>query len=719
MRRLVCVSALAAVALCFGGARAASAMGNGVALTPPLGWNSWNAYACNEVAGTIEAAAAAIHGSAVPGSPAAPGSLQSLGYDYVNNDGCWNDLVGEGTPDPGGSATYFPGARRGPTSAPAEACGVVDGRLPNGQIFINPYEFPPSSTPASVGYWTPIQPDACLNDGLEVVANYVHSLGLKFGLWADDGNNWNCEEIPGSYGFDATDAQTFASWGVDYLKGDWGCGASSDDPFTGQLGLGPSFDVNDPASAETMYSALANALQATGRSIVFAADGAGITPANDPWLLTDGRSLVNQIRPVSSSGRNSFANLLQIVNTDIPYADAYDQPGFWVDPDIMEVGNGVLGGQSGDQSEMSLFSELAMPLLTSTQLGDSGTPCTSFGTPASYAGPTLPSIPFYTPPADRSDSMYAAFPTTTFTAPKDTTPGAGVACGLSPYLASIFGNADVVSVDQDPLAQAGHVVSSPAGTLVLAKPLANGDVSVVLFNESTTGPATITTSAAAVGAPAASAYTLEDLWSKTATQTAGDITATVPAEGVTMFRLAPAALDAACSSFAAGSTVKADLTVPAGTFCQLSNVTVSGNVSVGNGGYLSETGGSIDGNVESHGGNVLLATTTVGGNIDTQQAAVQLRGVSVQGNVQLDHANGLAVVCGSTIGGNLQLQNAAARADLCGDTVTGNVQVHNNSGSVWVTDNSAGGNVQCTNDSPAAIGNDNTATGGVRGECAF
>jgi hypothetical protein len=64
-------------------------------LNPPLGWTSWSTYQCNEVAGTIEAAAAAIHGSAVQGSPAAPGSLQSLGYGYVNNDGCW-DLVGTG-----------------------------------------------------------------------------------------------------------------------------------------------------------------------------------------------------------------------------------------------------------------------------------------------------------------------------------------------------------------------------------------------------------------------------------------------------------------------------------------------------------------------------------------------------------------------------------------------------------------------------------------------
>ncbi len=99
-----------------------------------------------------------------------------------------------------------------------------------------------------------------------MVANYVHSLGLKFGLWADDGNNWNCEEIPGSYGFDAEDAQTFASWGVDYLKGDWGCSSRSVDPFSLQVGLGPSFPL-DAASTETRYTALSHALRATDRSI--------------------------------------------------------------------------------------------------------------------------------------------------------------------------------------------------------------------------------------------------------------------------------------------------------------------------------------------------------------------------------------------------------------------------------------------------------------------
>ncbi len=597
---------------------------------------------------------------------------------------------------------------------------MVDGRLPGpggpgtGQIFINPYEFPPSSTPASVGYWTPTQPKACLNDGIEVVANYVHSLGLKFGLWADDGNNWNCEEIPGSYGFDAEDAQTFASWGVDYLKGDWGCGSRSVDPFTLQTGLGPSFPL-DAASTETMYTALSQALQATGRSIVFAADGAGVTPTADPWLLTDGPSLVNQIRPVGSG--DSFSNLLSIVNTDIPDADANDQPGFWVDPDIMEVGNGGLGGQAGDQAEMSLFSELSMPLLTSTQLGGTGTGCTSFGTPASYSGPTLPSIPFYTPPTDVADSMYSSYATTTFTPPADTTPGQGVACGLTPYLASIFGNADVVSVDQDPLDQAGHIVSSATNQLVLSKPLANGDVAVVLFNEDQSSPATMSTTASAVGLDSAPAYAVEDLWTKSVSQTTGDISADVPAGGVVMLRIAPASVDAACAGVASGATVSKSLSVPAGSFCQLSNVTVRGNIAVGTGGYLSQDGGHDAGNVQSTGGNVLLAETSVAGNIGTQGSAVQLRGVSVNGNVTLDQADGLAVVCGTTIGGNLALEGSAAHADLCANSVAGNVQVQGNMGSVWVLDNSADGNLSCTDDTPAATSNGNTVKGHEGGEC--
>ena len=75
----------------------------------------------------------------------------------------------------------------------------------------------------------------------------------------------------------------------------------------------------------------------------------------------------------------------------------------------------------------------------------------------------------------------------------------------------ILTNKDVIAVDQDPLGKQGTEVSSAGGLDVLAKPLANGDVSVALFNE-TGSTATISTTAAAVGKTGASSYTLTDLW---------------------------------------------------------------------------------------------------------------------------------------------------------------------------------------------------------------
>ena len=101
---------------------------------------------------------------------------------------------------------------------------------------------------------------------------------------------------------------------------------------------------------------------------------------------------------------------------------------------------------------------------------------------------------------------------------------------------SILSNNAVVAVDQDSLGKQGRMVSSTGGHDVLAKPLANGDVAVVLFNE-TNSTATIGTTAAAVGKTAATSYGLADLWSGAKSTTTGTISASVPAHGVVMYRL--------------------------------------------------------------------------------------------------------------------------------------------------------------------------------------
>lgn len=102
---------------------------------------------------------------------------------------------------------------------------------------------------------------------------------------------------------------------------------------------------------------------------------------------------------------------------------------------------------------------------------------------------------------------------------------------------STLTNSRVIAVDQDPLGKQGTMVSSSGGLDVLAKPLANGDVSVALFNE-TGSTATISTTAAAIGKSGASSYTLTDLWSGATSTTAGTISASVPAHGTVMYRVA-------------------------------------------------------------------------------------------------------------------------------------------------------------------------------------
>jgi alpha-galactosidase len=101
---------------------------------------------------------------------------------------------------------------------------------------------------------------------------------------------------------------------------------------------------------------------------------------------------------------------------------------------------------------------------------------------------------------------------------------------------SILGNRSVIAVDQDSLGRQGRLVSSSGGLDVMAKQLANGDVSVVLFNENGS-TATISTTASAIGKSGASTYSLNDRWTGGTTSTSGTISASVPGHGVVMYRV--------------------------------------------------------------------------------------------------------------------------------------------------------------------------------------
>jgi alpha-galactosidase len=361
----------------------AAAWDNGLALTPQMGFNDWNAYGCNVSENLIKSTAQAMHDN----------GMQAAGYTYVNIDDCW----------------------------------MTHSRDGNGRLVPDPAKFP---------------------DGIAGTADFVHSLGLKLGIYEDAGSA-TCAGYPGSLGHESTDAQTFASWGVDYLKYD-NCN-------------------NDGSSARTRYTAMRDALAATGRPILFSLCSWG---QENVW--TWGADIGNSWRTTGDI-QSSYSSMLSIFHSNVGLAQ-YAGPGHWNDPDMLEVGNGGMS-VTEQQTEFSLWAEMAAPLIAGTDI-------------ARASADTL----------------------------------------------GILTNKAVIAVDQDPLGRQGTEVSNANGLHVLAKPLADGDVAVALFNE-TGGTATIATTTDAVGAKDASGYTLTNLWTGATSTTDGAISASVPAHGTVMYRV--------------------------------------------------------------------------------------------------------------------------------------------------------------------------------------
>ena len=202
----------------------------------------------------------------------------------------------------------------------------------------------------------------------------------------------------------------------------------------------------------------------------------GTDAAALPWLWG---APVSNLWRTTTDIQDNFGSMLGIVKQNAQLAP-YAGPGAWNDPDMLEIGNGGMS-DSEYRSEFSLWSEMAAPLIIGTDLRKA--------TPATLA---------------------------------------------------IYTNPDVIAVDQDPLGKQGVLVSSTGGHDVFAKPLAGGDVAVALFNE-TDSAATVSAGAKSVGLTAkTAAYQLKDLWSKKVTESAGTISAFVPAHGTVMYRVSAA-----------------------------------------------------------------------------------------------------------------------------------------------------------------------------------
>jgi alpha-galactosidase len=204
-------------------------------------------------------------------------------------------------------------------------CWQVD-RDKDGNIMVDPVRFP---------------------SGIKKLADYVHSKGLKFGIYSDAGTA-TCQGRPGSRGYEFQDARTYASWGVDYLKYDW-CNHGTQ-------------------NSEASYKLMRDAIYKAGRPMVFSICEWGTTK---PWewakdighLWRTTEDIINCF-----DCRNFWGGLgvLQIIDlhSDI---GKFSGPGHWNDPDMLEIGNGALT-PGEERVHFSMWAMFSAPLMTGNDI---------------------------------------------------------------------------------------------------------------------------------------------------------------------------------------------------------------------------------------------------------------------------------------------------------------------------------------------------------------
>ncbi|KAH9289902.1 hypothetical protein KI387_034019, partial [Taxus chinensis] len=206
--------------------------------------------------------------------------LNKLGYEYVNIDDCWAQL----------------------------------NRDDKGNLVARASTFP---------------------SGIKALADYVHSRGLKLGIYSDAGYKTCSKTMPGSLGHEEQDAKTFASWGVDYLKYD-NCHNGNKDP-------------------KQRYQKMSEALSKAGRPIFYSMCEWG---QKDP--ATWAPKIANSWRTTGDI-HNRWQSVTSRADQNDKWAE-YAGPGGWNDPDMLEVGNGNLTTEEY-RSHFSIWALMKAPLL--------------------------------------------------------------------------------------------------------------------------------------------------------------------------------------------------------------------------------------------------------------------------------------------------------------------------------------------------------------------
>ncbi|KAK5136687.1 hypothetical protein LTR08_002340 [Meristemomyces frigidus] len=276
-------------------------MHNGVAATPQMGWDNWNAFGCDVSEDLLLGTANRM----------VELGLRDAGYYYIVLDDCWST-----------------------------------GRYPNGTLMPDFTKFP---------------------NGMAHVAGQIHALGLGFGMYSDAGR-YTCGQYAGSLGYEQLDANTFAEWGVDYLK------------YDNCYNEGQSGTAN---ISYARYDRMSQALNATGRQILYSMCNWGqdhpwdwaYSIANS-WRATgdiydsfdrpDVRCPCSEEQGFDCAFPGFHCSVMNIINKVVWFIHR-SQPGGWNDLDMLEIGN---GGQTDDEYKihMTMWAALKSPLIMGTDI---------------------------------------------------------------------------------------------------------------------------------------------------------------------------------------------------------------------------------------------------------------------------------------------------------------------------------------------------------------
>jgi len=383
-----------------------------LALTPPMGWNSWNPFGENVSEKVIKETADAFVSS----------GLKDAGFNFIVIDDIWQ------------------GGRDSTT----------------GLLYPDPKRFP---------------------SGIKALADYVHSKGLKFGIYSDAGT-LTCGERPGSYGYEEKDAKLFAEWGADYVKYDY-CHC----PDYGS-------ENNDYKMAAARYQAMGNALKATGRPIVYSICEWG---PRGPWLW--GKEVGGNLWRTSydvgdkwDSPRNEESEIGFLASIDVDLNLArFAGPGGWNDPDMLVIGLNNTGFIKGGgcnaieyRTQMSMWCMLAAPLMMGCDVRN-----------------------------------------------------------MNDVTKSILLNKDVIAIDQDTLGKQGFRVYRLDGIEAFKKPLSGNRVAIAIMNRnSNAGKITLSYKELELGKD--TKYSIYDVWKHSAVSApAGMVSAEMKSHECQVFILTP------------------------------------------------------------------------------------------------------------------------------------------------------------------------------------